>query len=145
MSTFVSGNSGRVSVGGVAVAGLKSWKMTKTTKAIQLLHFESAVDTDGNVWEDQLIGASAAKVSGDGWIDVNASTATDSGTPGLSNGLIVTMSLILFKGTPWGFNQVSVQLDQVEVTSAIDSDKPAAFSFTGSVKGNPGKTTTVTG
>jgi len=144
-SVFVSGNSGRVSVGGNPVAGLKSWKMTKTTKAVQLLHFESTVDGDGNVWEDQLVGASAAKISGEGWIDTNSSSATDSGSPGLSNGLIVTMSLILVKGTPWGFNQVSVQLDQVEITSAIDSDKPASFSFTGSVKGSPGKTTTVTG
>jgi hypothetical protein len=146
-SVFVSGNSGRVSVGGSPVAGLKSWKMTKTTKAVQLLHFESQVDGQNNVWEDQLVGASSAKVSGEGYIDTNPSTATDaaSGGPGLYNGAVVTMSLILVKGTPWGFNQVSVQIDQYEVASAIDSDKPATFSFSGSVKGAPGLTTTVTG
>jgi hypothetical protein len=145
VSVFVSGNSGRIQVNGVPTAGLKSWKMTKTTKAVQLLHFESQVDDDGNVWEDQLVGASAAKVSGEGYIDTNAGTATDSGTPGLRNGLVVTMDLILVKGTPWGFNQVSVQLDQYEVTSAIDSDKPATFTFSGSVKGAPGSTQVVTG
>ena len=144
-SVFVSGNSGRISVDGNPVAGLKSWKMTKTTKAVQLLHFESEVDSEDNIWEDQLVGTSAAKVSGEGYIDTNSSTATDSGSPGLYNGAIVTMSLILVKGTPWGFNQVSVQIDQYEVTSAIDSDKPATFSFSGSVKGSPGSTTTVTG
>lgn len=144
-SVFVSGNSGRVSVGGNAIAGLKSWTMTKQTKAVQLLHFESAVDGDGNVWEDQLIGASNAKVAFEGWIDTNSSSATDSGSPGLSNGLIVTMSLILVKGTPWGFNQVSVQIDQIEIGSAIDSDKPASFKGSGVVKGSPGKTQVVTG
>jgi hypothetical protein len=144
-SVFVSGNSGRVSVSGNPVAGLKSWKMTKTTKSVQLLHFESTVDSDGNVWEDQLVGTSAAKVSGEGWIDTNSSTATDSGSPGLRNGLVVTMSLILVKGTPWGFNQVSVQLDQIEIAAAMDVDKPSTFMFSGSVKGSPGSTGVVTG
>ncbi len=144
-SVFVSGNSGRVSVAGNPIAGLNKWTMTKQTKAVQLLHFESAVDSDGNVWEDQLVGTSNAKISFEGWIDTNSSSATDSGTPGLSNGLIVTMSLILVKGTPWGFNQVSVQIEQIEIGSAIDSDKPATFKGSGVVKGNPGKTTTVTG
>jgi hypothetical protein len=144
-SVFVSGNSGRVSVGGNPVAGLNKWTMTKNTKAVQLLHFESEVDSDGNVWEDQLVGTSSAKVSFEGWIDTNSSTATDSGSPGLRNGLVVDMSLILVKGTPWGFNQVSVQIDQIEISSAIDSDKPATFKGTGVVKGSPGSTTIVTG
>jgi hypothetical protein len=139
-SVFVTGNSGRVQSNNTPVAGLKSWKMTKNTKAVQLLHFESFTDGDGNVWEDQLIGPSNATVSGEGWIDTNSATATDSGTPGLSNGLVVTMDLILVKGTPWGFSQVLVQLDQVEITSGIDIDKPSAFAFTGKVKGSPGKT-----
>lgn len=144
-SVFVSGNSGRISVSGNPVAGLNKWAMIKNTKAVRLLHFESATDSDGNVWEDQLIGASNAKVAFEGWIDTNQSTATDSGSPGLSNGLIVTMSLILVKGTPWGFNQVIVQIEQIEVASAIDSEKPSTFKGTGVVKGSPGKTTTVTG
>lgn len=149
MSQFVSGNSGRITVGGLTgyVYGMTKWKMTKKTKAVQLLHFESAVDGDGNVWEDELVGTSEADISGEGYIDVTAATATDSGSsgPGLRNGLVVTMSLILVKGTPWGFSAVSVLLTQYEVQSAIDSDKPSTFSFTGKVKGSPGSTGTVTG
>ena len=143
-SEFVSGNDGDVQVDGVSIAGLTKWEMTKTTKEVTLLHFQSETDSDDNVWEDSLVGTSSAKVSFEGHIDTNSTTATDSGTPGLSNGLVVTMNLILVKDTPWGFADVSVQITEVVIGTAIDSDKPAPFKGTGKVKGSPGKTGTIT-
>jgi len=138
---FCSGAQGQINLAGTPVAGLASWTMTKYTTPVQLLHYESFTDDDNNIWEDQLVGASRANVSFEGWIDVNPDTATDSV---LYNGAVVTMDFILVKDTPWGFAGVSVQIEQIDISSSIQSDKPATFKGTGKVKGSPGGTEVVT-
>jgi hypothetical protein len=135
--TPVAGPSGRVQSGGVPVAGLGKWSITKNTQEIPYPHFEMPVDvTDEiNFYPNYLTGLGKANVTFEGWVDTNETTATDSGTPGLSNGKQVTMDFILVKGTPWGFSQVPVLITQIEIGTAIDATTPASFKGTGVVQG----------
>lgn len=139
--TPVSGIVGRVTKSGVAVASLSEWRMTKTTQAVNVYTFEAIVDTGGNIWPTVLPGLSLAKVSFAGVFD--SGNPNDS-TVGLTNGVYVTMSFILVRATPFGFNQVDVFIDQVEFGTNVEN-QPAKFSGTGTVNGTPGLTTTVTG
>ena len=70
---------------------------------------------------------------------------TDSGTPALRNGLLVILSLVLIKGTPWGFNQIAARCTDYEVSSDITSDKPSTYKASFKTSGIVGSTTTVTG
>lgn len=143
--TPVSGNDGRVTVGSnVAVAGLTEWKMTKKTTSIKVPHFEMSTDSDGNLWTNNVVrGLSEANVTFAGYVDTNSTTATDSGTPGLSNGLTVTMDFILVKATPWGFSNCSVFIESVEIGTNINN-QAGSFAGSGFIIGTPGKTTTTT-
>jgi hypothetical protein len=147
MSTFVSGNAGRIYRNGTStpVAGINKWNLKKATKPITLLHFESPVDADGNVWEQQLPGSSVGDGKLDGWYDVNPTTAPDGTLVGFRNGLQVIVSLILNRSLPFGFNQILVQITDYEGGSDITADKPALFSFSFKTSGIVGSTTTVTG
>lgn len=141
MPTFtpVSGNDGRVKSDGVAVAGLAKWDITKTTAKVVIPHFESDTDGDGNVWPSLLRGLSGATGSANGQVNTDATDATDSGTPGLSNGLFVTLDLILVKGTPWGIPDLPVFIDQITLGSDINN-QASPFSFNFTVNGVCGKT-----
>jgi hypothetical protein len=147
MSTFVSGNAGRVFEQGTLtpVAGLNKWTLKKATKPVTLLHFESPVDADGNVWEQQLPGSSVGDGTCDGWYDVNPATAPDGSTVGFRNGLQVIVSLVLNRGLPFGFNQLLVQITDYEAGTDITADKPASFKFAFKTSGIVAASTTVTG
>jgi hypothetical protein len=145
--TPVSGTNGRIYIKGTltVLAGMYKWTLKKATKAVTYLHFESPSDSDNNYWEQQLQGGSSGDLSFEGYIDTASASATDSGSPGLRNGLMVTMSLVLVKGTPWGFNEVLAQILDYEVSSDITSDKPATYKATAKTSGIVGSTTTVVG
>lgn len=145
-TTFVTGIDGRVraGAGNANVAGLKSWRLAKTTTPVPFPHFEMTADADGNMYPEVKRGLSGGTVTCEGWVNTDAADATDSGSPGLSNGLTVILDLILVKGTPFGFANVSVLINQVEFGTAIDANTGATFSMQGTVNGNPGKTGVVT-
>jgi hypothetical protein len=136
----VSGNDGRVKKGTTAVAGLNKWSMVKKTTAIKNFHFESPTDADGLLWLGTVLrGTSEANVTFSGSVNTDATDATDSGTPGLSNGLYVTMDFILVKATPWGFLGISVFIEQVSIGTGIGQEA-ATFEGSGDVVGVPKKT-----
>lgn len=138
--TPVSGNDGRVKkTGGAAIAGLGKWDITKTTAKIVIPHFESATDADGNVYPSLLRGLSGATGTASGQMNTNAADATDSGVPGLSNGLTVNIDLILVKGTPWGIPNLPCFIDSVTFGSDINN-QAAPFSMQFTIDGVCGKT-----
>jgi hypothetical protein len=145
--TPASGNNGRIYEFGneTIISGFYKWTLKKNTKAVIYLHFESPNDADGNYWEQNLQGGSSGDVTLEGYIDTFSATATDSGTPALRNGLLVILSLVLIKGTPWGFNQIAARCTDYEVSSDITSDKPATYKASFKTSGIVGSTTTVTG
>lgn len=136
----VSGNDGRVKKrGGAAVAGLGKWEIVKTTAKIVIPHFESDTDGDGNVWPSLLRGLSGATGTASGQINTDATDATDSGVPGLSNGLTVNLDLILVKGAPWGIPNVPCFIDEIRIGTDINN-QAASFSMSFTVNGVCGKT-----
>jgi hypothetical protein len=145
-NTFVTGIDGRVrsGVANTNVGGLKSWRVTKTTTPVPFPHFEMTADADGNMYPEVKRGLSGGTVTAEGWMNTDAADATDSGTPGLSNGLTVVMDFILVKGTPFGFANVSVMINQIEFGTAIDANTGATFTMQGTVNGIAPKTGTVT-
>jgi hypothetical protein len=145
--TPASGTNGRIFIKGTStpLAGFYKWELKKSTKAVSFLHYESPEDVDGNFWQQQLVGGSEGDLTCEGYIDTNSSSATDSGSPGLRNGLVVTFSLIIFRGTPWGFNEVLAQITDYTVSSDITSDKPSPYKLTAKTTGIVGSSTTVTG
>lgn len=105
MPTYASGNDGRLKVGGVTVATIKSWKLNKTTTAIPVPNFESPTQAGVNgstlVYPEKLAGLSDGTVSIEGQFDVGLPT---DGT--ISNGSFYTLDLIIVKGTPFGYDDV---------------------------------------
>jgi hypothetical protein len=139
--TPVSGIYGRVTKGGTAIAALNAWQMTRSTNAVLVYTFENVIDSDSNTWPTVLQGVSVAKVTFEGVFDLGA--APDS-TLGIRNGLIVEMSFILIKSTPFGFNQVLVFVESIVVGTKVEN-QAATFSGSGTVQGYPGNTQVVTG
>jgi hypothetical protein len=151
--TPVSGNAGRVmtrathgtAVGSaVPVAGLDAWEMVKKSNGIEVYHFEGSIDGDGNLWNSFVLnGTAKATCTFSGAIDTDPTGSTDSGTPGLSNGKQVFMDFVLVKGTPWGFSDVTVFIEQITIGTKIGQEA-AKFAGQGIVVGAPGKTITLT-
>jgi hypothetical protein len=151
--TPVSGNSGRImtratagtAVGSaVPIAGLDAWEMVKKTVGIKVYHFEGTLDSDSNLYPSFVLqGTSEANCTFSGSLDTNSTTSTDSGTPGLSNGRTVFMDFVLVKGTPWGFDVVTVFIEQITIGTKIGQEA-AKFSGSGIVVGTPGKTVQLT-
>jgi hypothetical protein len=135
-----SGNDGRVKkTGGINVALLNKWTLSKQTAKIVIPHFESDTDADGNVWPSLLRGLSSASGSAGGFLNVDPTDATDSGTPGLSNGLFVNLDLILIKGTAWGIKNLPIFIDQIDLGTDVNN-QAASFQMNFTVNGVAGKT-----
>lgn len=139
--TPVSGNDGRIRVGSnVAVDGMNAWTMVKKTTPIRVYHFEGSTDADGNLYSSAVLkGTADATCTFSGWVNTDSTLATDSGTPALRNGTTATMDFILVRATPWGFTNVSVFIEQIEIGTAIGTEA-AKFSGSGVVVGTPGNT-----
>jgi hypothetical protein len=137
----VSGIYGRVTKGGVAIAALNSWQMTRTTQPVLVYTFEAVIDSDNNTWPNVLQGVSVAKCTFEGVFDLN--NAPDSSL-GIRNGIIVEMSFILIKATPFGFNQVLVFVENLVVSTKVEN-QAAQFQGAGTIQGYPGSTQVVTG
>ncbi len=58
------------------------------------------------MWPEVLRGYSTGRIRLEGQINTDADDYTDGPSAGLSNGLFVTLDLILVKGTPWGYDDV---------------------------------------
>jgi hypothetical protein len=139
--TPVSGISGRVTKGGVAIAALNAWQLTRSTQPVLVYTFEAVIDSDLNTWPTVLAGVSVAKVTFEGVFDLG--NAPDSSL-GIRNGLVIEFSLILIKSTPFGFNQVLVFIENIVVGTKVEN-QAATFTGAGTVQGFPGSTQVVTG
>lgn len=132
----VSGTDGRVISNGYVVSGIKSWKLSKKTAIIVIPHFESDVDVNQNdtVWPDNLAGLSGATVSLEGLVNTDPTDATDSGTPSLSNGMLVTLDLYESKETEFGYENLEVRISDFDPGTNVEN-QPATFTIQGTVRG----------
>jgi hypothetical protein len=142
--TPVSGNDGRIRYGSNSnLDGMNAWEMVKKTVAILVYHFEGTQDADSNLYPSAVLrGTAVANVTFSGHMNTDATLATDSGTPAIRNGTTATMDFILVRGTPFGFNNVPVFIEQITIGTAIGTEA-AKFAGSGVVVGGPGNTTTV--
>lgn len=130
----VSGIDGRMSVSGVPVSGIKSWKLSKKTNPVPIPNFESPTDADGNMWPYTLRGLSGANVSFEGQVNTDPTDATDSGTPGISNGLEVTLDLYESKNSDFGYEDLLVLILDFEPGTSVEN-QAATFTANGVVQG----------
>jgi hypothetical protein len=139
--TPASGNDGRIRYGSNSnLDGMTAWEMVKKTVGIRVYHFEGSLDGDNNLYPSNVLkGTAEATVTFSGSMNTDSTLATDSGTPALRNGTTATMDFILVKGTPFGFSNVSVFIEQITIGTAIGTEA-AKFAGQGVVVGAPGST-----
>lgn len=132
----VSGTDGRVVSQGSAVYGIKSWKLSKKTAIIVIPHFESDVDTTqyDTVWPDNLAGLSGATVTFEGQANTDPTDATDSGTPEISNGAVITVDLYESKDSSFGYEGLIVRISDFDPGTNVDN-QPASFTASGTIRG----------
>lgn len=63
------GPQGGIRVGGTAVAGINKWSFDKVVQLTQSTNFETTADSNGVVWETQLLGLGSSTGSCEGLFD----------------------------------------------------------------------------
>lgn len=134
-----SGIDGRIKSGGNVVALLNKWSLSKQTAKIVIPHFESPTDGDGNVWPTLLRGLSSATGNCSGFMNVHPTDATDSGSPGLRNGLETLLDLIFLKSSAWGIKNIPAFIEQIDFGHDVNN-QAGTFSMNFTVNGVCGKT-----
>lgn len=134
---FFSGTDGRVKVANVIIGGLTGWTLEGQTAIIKIPHYEGPTDSYSRMWTPKLFGLS----DGQGTVEGYWNNGTDAATGLISlksdyvfpNGTSATLSLILFKGTAFGFS-VNAVLSNFRTQSAIEN-QPAKFTANFEVNG----------
>jgi hypothetical protein len=127
----VSGIQGDFQIDGDSVAGIKSFKITKTTNGVLVPNYSSPVDDNGNMWPKTIPGLSSGKVTGEGQFDAGN---PDDTYWGIDNGAYVTANLMIVADTPFGFQAVPLFIDSIEINSTVESQY-VGFSFQATVNG----------
>lgn len=121
----VSGIDGRVIVEGTTVGLITSWTLEGQTSVIKIPHFEGPTDALSRMWTPKLFGLSDGQGTIEGYFNTNIADATDQY---LTNGITVSLGLILIKGTSFGFG-VEAKLSNLRTTDAVEN-QPAKFTCT---------------
>lgn len=140
--TYVAGTAGRVRIGSnVIIDGITAWTIDKVCAVMPIPHFETTADSDGVMWPAILTGLAGATGTIEGYYDCDATNKTEAGV-GLSVGLGVTLDLILYKTTPFGYSGITVTITGFS-TGANVENQPVKFRATFTVNGDPAKGGTV--
>lgn len=122
------GTQGRVRTGSGSdvMSGVMEWRITKTLTPIPINHFELTADGDGIVWQAFGKGLASATATIRGHYDMDGTTKTEAGTPGVKVGATVTLDL-LFTRTPFGYTDLAAICTQFEAGTNIEN-QTATFS-----------------
>lgn len=135
--TFLSGTDGRVKVAGVVIAGITSWSLESQTAIIKIPHFEGPTDGLSRMWIPKLFGLSDAQGSIEGYFNVGAGVVSDAV---FRNGTVATLSLIISKGTAFGF-VVNAVLSSIRIQDTVEN-QPVKFTANFEVNGVLGPSNT---
>lgn len=130
-TTFTSGNSGSVLLGGSAIAGITSWKLDITTAAVPIPTFTSTVDADGRVFPNVLAGLSGGTGTAEGYFNSDPADASDSSSGGITTGANYTLDLVIDKdGGPWGYSVSAFITSQGAGSNINNQPNPFTIAFT---------------
>ena len=134
----VSGTSGRVRVGSnVTVAGITKWRLESNTAEIPIPHFESGATAGGVVTPDVLRGLGSNRFQIEGIYNTDTTDQTETGTPGLINGAILSADFLYVRGagsTNAGYHNVVGFITNFSAGTDINN-QAATFTATYVVSG----------
>ena len=124
MATYTSGLTGLVRVGGVAVAGLNSWSLSKNLNVIATPTFGMTSGGLGNVVFNvyPLKGLADANASVEGFFDLDGPSESR-----IYIGQVVVLDLWLVTGTPFGYTGLAGVVKSVTVSTNASNNAPASF------------------
>lgn len=135
MATYTQGTDGRVKSGANTVAGITMWRRTGTVTPIPIPHFESSASSGTSTVTPAILkGLGENKVMVEGLYDIDATTKTETGTPGLAFGASVTLDLFISKASTVGYDGVAGLVTEFSVGQQIDN-QACKFSMTVTVNG----------
>lgn len=123
--TVISGTAGAIRTGAnVAVAGIKSWSISKSLTRIAVPSFDITADGNGISWNlYSLNGLAEATADVTGWYNVGDTTESI-----LYLGAAVTLDLLFNKTSPYGYQDIAAVVVEVSAGTDIEANKAATFS-----------------
>jgi hypothetical protein len=134
----VMGTLGRLRVGSnVTVAGISSWRRSSQVQTVPYPHFETAADGQSNVTPSLLKGLASHKFTVQGFYNVDTTDQTETGTPGLALGAVVSGDFLVQRdagSANVGYHNVSCIVSAFDLGVEINN-KVSEFTATLDVNG----------